>query len=269
MDIESLHQLVNEWFFPRSDRCKDCARQILNFFPPTWSNLLQERQDLDTEKNYQNFFLTYKWQPTQVMKVTVKGIRTILRDCQPTLPKPYLNEPKFELQIADINTQHNPFLLAREALHAPRDRFYKYRLLHGDVFCKNRMFKFKMVNSPYCSICPEDVETIQHLLWTCPRSARVWNYLNTLTSVFMGENYISYNTIILGNSTPNMAMETMIVWVLKLITAIERESFISNEVIFQKFHTLFHYEKKMFGRNSKKMVKRWGNILQLFMNEQQ
>ena len=57
LDIESLHQLVNEWFFPRSDCYRDCAGHILNFFPATWSNLLQERQDLDTEVKYQKFFL--------------------------------------------------------------------------------------------------------------------------------------------------------------------------------------------------------------------
>ena len=115
------------------------------------------------------------------------------------------------------------------------------------------MFKFKMVNSPYCSICPEDVETIKHLLWTCPRAARVWNYLNTLTIVFLGGNYISYNTIILGNSIPYMAMETMIVWALKMITAIERESFISNKIIFQKFSTLFYYGKK----SSEEIQRKW------------
>ena len=60
-----------------------------------------------------------------------------------------------------------------------------------------------------------------------------------------------------------MAMETIITWVIKLIMSIDRE-LISNEVIVQKFNTLFYYEKKAFGLHSKKLKARWGNLLNKF-----
>jgi hypothetical protein len=43
----------------------------------------------------------------------------------------------------------------------PKLRALRYRLLHGDIFCKERMFRFKMSESPACERCGE-IETIKH-----------------------------------------------------------------------------------------------------------
>ena len=60
----------------------------------------------------------------------------------------------------------------------------------------------------------------------------------------------------------------MITRTLKLIMSINREELINNEVIAHKFSTLFYYEKKTFGINSKKMQSRWGNLIDKFNREQ-
>jgi len=60
-----------------------------------------------------------------------------------------------------------------------------------------------------------------------------------------------------------MAMETMIVWMTKMIMSINREQ-ISNQQVETKLKTLFYYEKCMFGVNSKKMRSRWGGLLNMF-----
>ena len=121
-----------------------------------------------------------------------------------------------------------------------------------------------MVDSPACKFCLTQIETVKHVLWSCPRTARAWEYLKGITMSHIGSDYITYNTVIVGNPEPNMAMETMITWVTKLILAINREEIISNEVIQQKFQTLFYYEQKTFGLKSKKMRARWGNLLDIF-----
>ena len=119
-----------------------------------------------------------------------------------------------------------------------------------------------------CSSIVQTPGSLKHLIWDCPRSARVWKLLNNLTKDLLGGEYINYNTVILGNSKPLMAMETIIVWALKLITKIDRDSFISNEVITQKLSNLLHYERKTFSKNSKKFLNRWGNLIHLKVNEQ-
>ena len=264
--IESFHHLLNEARYPRSNRLQTCAREILSFFPNEWIEIVSNMEDIDASLTYSNMYLAGKWQLIDNSKITVKSLREILSVKSSGYVKPYLNQAKFEL--SNLNEyEHNPFLLVRQAMHAPRDRFYKYRILHGDVFCKSRMFKFKMVDSPHCSFCPNEIETVKHVIWDCPRSTRAWEYLESQTREALGREYLSYNTIILGNPEPNMAMETMITWTLKLIMAINREELINNEVIANKFSTLFYYEKKAFGLNSKKMKSRWGNLIVRFNEE--
>ena len=264
--IETFHELINELNYPRSDRHRQCASEVISFFPTEWVNLVHSTIDIDSGVTYEIVFPTHKGKTIVTKKISVKSIRTLLRDNMPKLQLPYDNETKFELTLN--NLQHNPFLLVRNALHCPRDRFYKYRILHGDIFCNSRMFKFKMKDNPNCNMCPDIVENIKHLIWDCPRSARVWNFLNNLTKDLLGGEYITYNTVILGNTKPLMAMETIIVWALKLITTIDRDSFISNEVITQKLSNLLHYERKTFSTNSKKLLKRWGNLIHLKVKEQ-
>jgi hypothetical protein len=176
--------------------------------------------------------------------------------------KPYLEQNKFELDPEQIY-DHNPFLLARRVLHAPRDRFYKFRILHGDIFCNTRMYKFKMVTSPNCKYCPNTQETVRHVLWDCPRAAQAWSYLKAYIRGKVDDGYITYNTIILGNPDPNMAIETMITWITKALLSIDRD-LIGNDLIEKKFNTLYYYERTTFGLTSRKMKKRWGNLLNLF-----
>jgi len=260
--IENFHELVNEQRYPRSDRLRDAANNILGFFPVTWQALMRESDNINPNLNLAEQFYGEKWKLKQRSKISVKGLKNILIDCQNYIPAPYYNYQKFELGGLD-NLNHNPFIVLRKSLKAPKDRFFKYRLLHGDVFCNTRMFRFKMVDSPNCKFC-SSLETIKHLIWDCERSARVWRYINELTKNYLNTEYINYNTIVLGNENPLPAMEVIIVWVLRLIMAIEREQLILNEAILLNIKTLFFYERTCFGSNSKKFKSRWGRLIELF-----
>ncbi len=121
-----------------------------------------------------------------------------------------------------------------------------------------------MVDSPYCNFCHNAIETIKHVLWDCPRSGRVWDHVNAQTREFFGADYVTYESVVLGNAQPNLAMETMITWITKLILAINREEHISFSQIEAKFKILFYYEKQAFGLRSKKMSTRWGPLLRKY-----
>ncbi len=260
--IENVHELINESRFPRDDRLAQCAREILSFFPASWIELVKASREIDSEINYENSYPTRKCQFTNSNAVTVKGLREILLVKDTQGPLPYENFGKFGLVTDTV--EHNPFSLARQALIAPRDKFYKLRILHGDIFCNQRMHRFKMITSPNCSTCPEVIETVKHVLWECPRSMAAWDFLNSYTRQYLGREYVSYEAIILGNKDPNMAMETMIVWTMKMILSINREQRISNQLLESKLKTLFYYEKHMFGVKSKRMRSRWGGLLNMF-----
>jgi hypothetical protein len=50
------------------------------------------------------------------------------------------------------------------------------RLLHGDVYCGSRAYRFGITESDRCIRCFEE-ETITHLLYECPYTSEVWGRL--------------------------------------------------------------------------------------------
>ena len=48
------------------------------------------------------------------------------------------------------------------------------RVLHGDIYSRERLYRFGLVDNPQCETCNE-IETTQHKLYECPRVREVWN----------------------------------------------------------------------------------------------
>ena len=153
-------------------------------------------------------------------------------------------------------------MLLRKAIHAPRDKFFKYRILHGDIFCNERMFRFIKVNSPLCSFCEGNqvVETIKHLLWDCPRSSFVWNTFSTIINRAYNLEYINYNTIMLGAQNPILILESLIVVLLKLIVTKDRNNVITREIIHSQLKLHYILERNMMRKNIDKHKKRWEKL---------
>jgi hypothetical protein len=56
-----------------------------------------------------------------------------------------------------------------------------FRLIHGDVYCGARLYRFGLADTDRCIRCFEE-ETTQHLLYECPYSREVWGRLGMLPS---------------------------------------------------------------------------------------
>lgn len=63
-----------------------------------------------------------------------------------------------------------------------------YRLLNKDFFYAERMFRYKMVNSPECTRCGE-TETNDHLLYECRYSRLMWSIYNKAMRESFNSNF--------------------------------------------------------------------------------
>ena len=52
-----------------------------------------------------------------------------------------------------------------------------FKVISGDIFSKERMCKFGMVDNNRCERC-EGVESSKHLLWECSESRKIWSLFN-------------------------------------------------------------------------------------------
>ena len=259
LGITSYKQLYNESLFPRTDYLGTLASYIMDFFPSAWKVALEHNNLIDSEVTYENEFPSQNLQLVSHNFVTVKTIRNTFVESLADPPHPYMNEEKF--QLINVN-KVNPFLLIRKFIHTPRDKFFKYRILQGDIFCNERMFRFRMTESPNCTFCSHtvEVETIKHLLWDCPRSQQVWNYVNSVVRLAYNINYINYNTVVVGSENPIPVVESIIVTALKLILVIDRSLLVSRNEVRNRIKHQFILEQNAMRNKEQAFIKRWSRL---------
>ena len=53
-------------------------------------------------------------------------------------------------------------------------RVFQYKLPNRIVFTKNKLYKFKIVDSPLCTFCKIEEESLEHLLFFCKATEVFW-----------------------------------------------------------------------------------------------
>jgi len=265
--ISSYRHLLNESLFPRNDQFYNLSKFVLQAFPPSWSIAINFPIDIDSDISYEQEFPSQNLTLIPHNSITVKSLRLTLGENVPVPFHPYENTSKFQL----TNPENlNPFLTIRKFIHTPRDRTFKYRILQGDIFCNQRMLKFKMTNTDLCLFCYPNitvVESIKHILWDCPRSKQVWETLNRLIVRSYNRDYISYESIIFGHSNPIPVVEALIVLMLKIILTKDRTSEITMEHILNKIKVQFFIEQQAMKNKQRIFNFRWERLEhQLFNN---
>jgi len=241
--IVNYYQLFNESRFPRSDTFGVLANNVLQSFPRAWRQIVASAE-VDCDITYEFSVPIVNFKLIDVNSISVKLIRQTLLENLKVHPPSYLDEGKYG---ANLDCTHNPFVLLRRTIHPPKDRFFKYRILLGDIFCGERLFKFKMKPTPFCDFCMPNrvVESIKHIIWDCPRSKTVWDNIDNIVNRAFDVNYINYNTIITGSENPIFVVEKIIIVGLKLIMTIERTNVIASEMIYAMIKKQFILEQKL------------------------
>jgi hypothetical protein len=115
-------------------------------------------------------------------------------------------------------------------------RALQYRLLHGDIFCKERMYRFKMSESPECERCGE-VETIKHQFYECDSAFNSWRRYNSiLDEIGFGDCKVeSYADVLLPSVYGNEVSETLKTIILKMHLQISRPLIVNKNMILTTF----------------------------------
>lgn len=56
-------------------------------------------------------------------------------------------------------------------------RNFQFRYLHRIIYCSQILYKWKIVDSPLCTLCKSEYETMEHLFFNCNIVKRFWNLL--------------------------------------------------------------------------------------------
>jgi hypothetical protein len=140
-------------------------------------------------------------------------------------------------RLDDLPIQHDQiFKTLYKNVKDPKLRALRYRMLHGDIFCKERMFRFRMSDSPECERCGE-VETIKHQFYECDSAFNSWRrYNNILEEIGWGDCKVeSYDDALLPSTYSNEVSETLKSIVLKMHLQISRPLIVNKSMILAAF----------------------------------
>jgi len=228
--IENFKQLVMEANFPRSDRFAVLAKNVSSAFPKVWLEMVSSMES-NASIDFKDNFVIGRHQKSNICKVTVKQIRNRL--CAVLEFSPFTFERKLGIQ-RHLNI--NPFIVNRMANKSEHMRMIKFRVLHCDIFCKQRMLKFKLSQDELCDFCGQ-IETIKHLIWDCRRSSQVWQYVNSLLIECGVHQIIEFSSLFTNYDPINLVIEVVSTKVIQLILQIDRDGIIDiskvkSEIIF-------------------------------------
>ncbi len=223
--IESFKQLVMEATYPRSDNFERLAVMVLKAFPSGWVSLVRENIECNGSIVVRDNVVLEKGKVYKIESCSVGMIKKgLLRE--------YIKDPfPFETKLGI--TQHegiNPFTVARIVNHSVNLKIFKFRLLHMDIFSKERMFKFKMTQNDNCDHCGLK-ETVKHVLWDCARAREVWNRLEVILRAVDIAKEIKFENIFIGYSPTDAVLEGIITRVTQILLRIDRENGIEERLL--------------------------------------
>jgi hypothetical protein len=128
----------------------------------------------------------------------------------------------------------------------PKLRAMRYRLLHGDIFCKERMYRFKMCESPVCERCGE-IETIKHQFYDCKSALGGWKIYNKIMNdLGLSDCKVySYSDVLLPSLYGNEVSESLKTLILKMHLQICRPVMINKNIILATLKKQLGFEKSI------------------------
>ena len=87
-------------------------------------------------------------------------------------------QKKLKLKFPDLSLEWKEICsLPFSVTHDTKIREFQYKLLNNIVFTNEKLFRFKMINSPLCAFCQTEVESPEHLFFQCNVTKSFWQLL--------------------------------------------------------------------------------------------
>ena len=131
---------------------------IVNSIPNEWKLIIKQSQHHICSPSNDTFQINIENSTTvNVLNVTSKMLYNQFKRKKRTVPAA---QKKIELKYPDLSLEWKdiyslPFTVA----HNTKTREFQYKLLNNIVYTNDKLFRFKMIDSPLCAFCQSEVES--------------------------------------------------------------------------------------------------------------
>ena len=146
---------------------------IFNAIPSDWRAIL--KQNHGQHPTPLNDFIELNIDGTYVnlLKLTSKMIYKRFKIKKQTPPSA---QEKLTSKYPELSTDWKQiYTLAFNVAQDTKSREFQYNILNNIVFTNDKLFRFKMIDSPLCAFCREEVESLEHLFCLCKVTKTFWN----------------------------------------------------------------------------------------------
>ena len=143
-------------------------------------------------------------------------------------------------------------------------RDFQYRLLLNKIFVNDILYQWKVVETPMCTFCNSQIETVSHLFWDCEKIKPIWRFLQEWLKEYDLKLQLNVKTIIFNKTKEGSLVTDFIVLLTKQYIYQCRCKKISCNTtqlssLISTTHQMELYNVKV-KRNLKKHVTKWKGI---------
>jgi hypothetical protein len=215
--------------------------EVFKMLPP----YMKEIRDFAGNINPRPFFsILLNDKVSNAMIVSTKNFQLVMKKVNRCIES---FDVKEKHRLDELPIQHEQiFQKLYKTVKDPKLRALRYRLLHGDIFCKERMFRFKMSESPACERCGE-IETIKHQFYECHSALSSWQIYNKIMEELRLNDckVESYEDALLPNVYGNEVSESLKTLVLKMHLQICRPNTVNRNMILATLKKQASFEKSL------------------------
>ena len=110
-----------------------------------------------------------------ILKITSKMLYNEFKHKKQTVPSA---QKKIKLKYPDLSLEWKEiYSLSFTVAYGTKIREFQDKLLNNIVFINEKLFGFKMIDSPLCAFCQTEVESPEHLFFHCDITKSFWQLL--------------------------------------------------------------------------------------------
>jgi hypothetical protein len=258
MGITTLHELIQELEFELDHNKVKAMKIVLSAFPKYLKQIAEKfNENLQSNNGKLSYVKINESNWKELGSITTKELQIILKQILNRVESSDYNQ-----KLGLTNFDHDNFVNFRLVCKNPRLRNVYFRLCHNDFFTRERMKRYKMINSDDCLRCGE-IESTNHLLWGCTHSKKIWQIFNEfLVKVNQVKELVqSYDDVYKVGKSPEIALVK--IRVIQAMIQIERPQSWSNENLSVLVRDILNMERYNSNRNGKMehFKRRWSNII--------
>ena len=148
---------------------------IVDALPCEWKRIIRQSAQYPPSHIGDAFYLKMEDSEVALSKVSSKLLYVAFKSRKQVPPTA---QKKFQEKFPQLQTDWReiyslPFTVTIET----KIREFQYKMLNNIVFTNEKLFRLKMINSPLCTFCKRENESIEHLFFYCDVTMIFWEAL--------------------------------------------------------------------------------------------